>query len=280
MMTKVCETCGNSFKPRRKDARFCSSKCYGQWLSTARPDSIFKAPHRKMKPDVVCESCGKVIPNARQVRRFCDAKCFGQWNGRVQAGTKRPSIRGVDRTCEICGTVFHVGAGLIEQGGGRFCSRTCQGLWNRTQPSKRKGRVEPKRHKRVTLKCEVCEKSFVVQVNEAQGRRFCSKKCMSKHQSESGEYSGPANGNWKGGPGPTYYGPNWLQQRRNARARDKYTCQRCGKHEHELKRNLDVHHIVPFRSFGVARYKEANTLRNLVSLCGSCHIIVEPRHLL
>ena len=86
--------------------------------------------------------------------------------------------------------------------------------------------------------------------------------------------AGPNNYNWKGGHEP-YYGPNWKSQRRNARHRDNYTCQRCGITEEKLSRQLDVHHLTPFREFGLERYKEANTLKNLVCLCSECHHIVE-----
>jgi predicted HNH restriction endonuclease len=34
---------------------------------------------------------------------------------------------------------------------------------------------------------------------------------------------------------------------------------------------LDVHHIIPFRKFGIDRYREANKISNLISLCNSCH---------
>lgn len=85
---------------------------------------------------------------------------------------------------------------------------------------------------------------------------------------------GESNFNWKGGYEP-YYGPNWRQQRRNARARDKYTCQRCGVTEKDLGRQLDVHHKIRFGNFGIKRYKEANRLENLISLCYTCHTTVE-----
>ncbi len=70
---------------------------------------------------------------------------------------------------------------------------------------------------------------------------------------------------------PNNYGPNWNQQKQKARERDNYTCQVCGAPEGE--RAHDVHHKVPFRSF--AGYKEANSLRNLTTLCRSCHRRVE-----
>ncbi|HET7345600.1 MAG TPA: HNH endonuclease [Nitrososphaeraceae archaeon] len=48
--------------------------------------------------------------------------------------------------------------------------------------------------------------------------------------------------------------------------RDNYTCQYCKKHFE----TLDVHHIIPYRKGG------PDTLDNLVSLCPTCHKIIEP----
>lgn len=77
---------------------------------------------------------------------------------------------------------------------------------------------------------------------------------------------------WKGGYDRNY-GPSWPRQRRKARKRDGYTCQRCGmpQEEHKKKQNqkLHVHHIRPFRLFEDS--KEANKLQNLITLCISCH---------
>jgi DEAD/DEAH box helicase domain-containing protein len=74
-------------------------------------------------------------------------------------------------------------------------------------------------------------------------------------------------------------GPNWDQQRNRARARDGRCCRHCGVPERS-DRAHDVHHIQPFRTFGYIRgkndrYLEANRLKNLVTLCRSCHRRVE-----
>jgi DEAD/DEAH box helicase domain-containing protein len=71
------------------------------------------------------------------------------------------------------------------------------------------------------------------------------------------------------------YGPNWAAQRDAARARDDYRCRRCGAPERD-DRQHDVHHLTPFRAFGYVpgqndRYKLANRLENLITLCPSCH---------
>ncbi len=79
------------------------------------------------------------------------------------------------------------------------------------------------------------------------------------------------------------YGPNWQQQRLRTRARERFRCAQCRISEEELGRELDVHHLIPFREFGYQPgqndgYLAANDLSNLVALCPSCHKRTEPWH--
>lgn len=78
---------------------------------------------------------------------------------------------------------------------------------------------------------------------------------------------------------PNDYGPNWQEQRNNARKRDGFRCTKCNAPEREDQEH-DVHHVTPFRDFGYVAgrneaYKEANQLENLQTLCRSCHRAVE-----
>ncbi|MGH2521369.1 MAG: DEAD/DEAH box helicase [Anaerolineales bacterium] len=90
--------------------------------------------------------------------------------------------------------------------------------------------------------------------------------------------------------GPNHYGPNWEQQRNAARVRDSYRCRQCGKPESPSPEageggrrpggGHDVHHLVPFRSFGYVpglneNYILANDLDNLITLCRACHSRLE-----
>jgi 5-methylcytosine-specific restriction endonuclease McrA len=59
-----------------------------------------------------------------------------------------------------------------------------------------------------------------------------------------------------------------------ARKRDNFTCQRCGITTEETGKSLDVHHIKPYREFN-GDHKSAHHLDNLITLCNSCHQIVE-----
>lgn len=77
------------------------------------------------------------------------------------------------------------------------------------------------------------------------------------------------------------YGPNWRQQRLRVRGREGFRCAHCRIHEAELGRELDVHHITPFREFGYLpgendAYLAANELSNLIALCPTCHRRAEP----
>lgn len=72
-----------------------------------------------------------------------------------------------------------------------------------------------------------------------------------------------------------YRGPNWQAQREAARARDGYRCRHCGAPERP-DREHDIHHLQPFRDFGYVpgeneRYRAANQLDNLITLCRVCH---------
>lgn len=94
-----------------------------------------------------------------------------------------------------------------------------------------------------------------------------------KHSDEtlrkiSMKLKGKNNPRWKGGR-EDYRGPDWWEQRERARKRDNYTCQICGGKEDGWK--LPVHHIISFEEFGLERYREANQLSNLITLCRHCH---------
>ena len=75
------------------------------------------------------------------------------------------------------------------------------------------------------------------------------------------------------------YGPNWQTQRAAVRARNHYRCSVCGAAE-PPGREHDVHHKIPFRTFGYVPgvndfYLQANRLENLMLLCRTCHRRVE-----
>ena len=82
--------------------------------------------------------------------------------------------------------------------------------------------------------------------------------------------TGARNPQWKGGVSDSY-GPGWQRARERVRERDE-GCQHCGCEGGD--RQLDVHHILPFRLFEQAAgtpTRKAHELGNLVLLCRPCH---------
>jgi DEAD/DEAH box helicase domain-containing protein len=82
-------------------------------------------------------------------------------------------------------------------------------------------------------------------------------------------------GLWRGDSND--YGPGWERIRQAVRHRDGFRCQVCGVLEQ--KREHDVHHKIPFKTFrdaeGRIDIQQANRLENLVTLCPTCHHRVE-----
>lgn len=262
MITRVCPNCGSSFECYRSDSKtYCSRKCAAIVTATA---NLGDRTQRKIPlVELTCSHCEKPItqPKKRADRfehHFCSQRCWGDWlrTQGIQLGANNPNYKPkVQRQCERCGKTLQVHESQIANGEGRYCSRECK-------------------NQRIEKVCELCNNTYAIPANQAPRNRFCSKACVSEWQRQT--WVGPNAPAWRGGHTP-YYGPNWRNQRRAARKRDDFTCQRCGIAEERLYRNLDVHHIIPFRAFGIERYKEANRLANLISLCHLCHLTTEPR---
>lgn len=160
--------------------------------------------------------------------------------------------------CKQCGREFSHRDNLDPH----TCSTECRDEWQTGENAANwKGG-------KVTSTCEWCGEEYKTHENKADSQRFCGQSCQRRWHPE--HFSGENNPVWKGGK-TRYYGPSWYKQRRKARERDDHTCQSCGVTKEEYGRSMSVHHIIPFREFGVDRHEEANRLSNLVSLCRECH---------
>lgn len=155
-----------------------------------------------------------------------------------------------------------------------YCDMTCLGKANAERLT---GENNP-RYTRVKVSCKWCDIEIIRTrteiIKSTTNRFFCCRKHQGLWRSEN--LVGDKLYNFKGGYEP-YYGENWRSQRRNARERDSYTCQRCGITKEEKGKNPDVHHIKPFRTFGLENYRKANDLSNLICYCNVCHKIVEEQ---
>ena len=172
--------------------------------------------------------------------------------------------------CSHCGKSFYRPLGN-QSPGRQYCGRKCMA---KAYVGRNVGEKHPRFKGTETRLCLTCGKP-----NERphwmwrDGQLvFCDSKCFGKWKSLN--WGGENNPCWRGGK-HYYYGANMVRQARRTRHRDDHKCRRCGIDESELRRALDVHHLKPFRFFGLENYKKANMLTNLVSLCGTCHTTIE-----
>lgn len=203
-----------------------------------------------------CLHCGSQIPGFSRAK-FCSFPCRQStrvtWNKGLKGIKANRPRNGLNQICKQCGKEFYLSLSMTRR---IYCSKECyyQSRWKEKQKEKRE--------------CIVCHSVF--ETYKSTQRKYCSHDCYSKHRSEV--FIGSSHPLWKGGS-TNYRGPNWKSQRSVARDRDNHTCQRCGITRKTLRKELDVHHIVPFRNF--EDYRKANELINLITLCPSCHHQVE-----
>jgi len=257
--TAVCGSCGEHFTYYKSSPKeFCSKACFGASRRTT----------------TVCPVCGETFAFQKAwPRRYCSRKCAGKV---TVVNATRPARPPIVLQCGQCRRTFHV---TPANAGRRFCSRPCSWAWRKSQTAAKRAEQAAKRAPRRPYRrppqqrtCGQCGIAFIIKpteataVNNGRGRMFCSRSCWSARMSviQSGENS-PS---WKGGPA---YGVSWPAARDAARARD-LVCADCGRTPEQNRKALDVHHLVPFRSFGIRRHVEANALENLVALCQRCHI--------
>jgi len=251
----VCEQCGKEFYDQKhKDRKYCSPECVQKAQSLGTEERQ-------------CPICGKqFVTTLRKPKRTCSIECAnaakanGSRNRTTYRGGIRENVKKIKVSCAFCGIEFEIYPRRVNPNG-NFCCR--------------KHHYEFAKVERVTRICEQCGKEYQVLQSyvDLRGSHFCSKECQAIAASERMRQEG--NSNWKGGTSVNDYGPNWCWQRKNARKRDKYTCQICGATKYTT-RFIDVHHVVPFKTFN-GDYKRANTLSNLICLCRPCHAKVENK---
>lgn len=261
-MEKQCLKCGKVIKVKPSHferKKFCSYQCKYDYY---RGSTTLNA-HLSKKKTVSCTTCGKAFSKKQCEifeRNFCSRECSNKYkadHGQELYGHFRKRVTVI---CETCKKPFEVIHSRLDTA--KYCSKTCLGKANGAR-----GKVQLR--KRVQIHCTNCKAVIHKKPSIVREWNFCNWKCMREYYRGSGRFAGENNGAWQGGD-INYYGPNWIDQRRRARERDNYTCQDCGITENEYGQELSVHHLVPFRMF--KSYKEANRLKNLVTLCEyPCH---------
>jgi 5-methylcytosine-specific restriction endonuclease McrA len=234
-----------------------------------------------MPVEVACGWCGSSLqfpPSVvrRNPMKFCDRACMGRWMSANRTGANSTLWNGgtVRSVCDRCGKETERPKSQAHR---PFCGRECQRLW-RIEHGENQGPNNPFwRGGKLALICDWCGSTFLRNRSAFQDRNFCNAKCMGKWASQ--HRVGEHNPRWKGGC-IRYYGPNWNEQQRLARQRDKHICRVCGVRQKKIRRALSVHHIKPFREFSYIpgqndNYMLANELTNLITLCERCHKRVE-----
>ena len=121
-----------------------------------------------------CENCGKEVYQTktqynRAKHHYCSNECqkiFESKNAHEY------------RKCETCGELFYV----RKKNSQRFCSVSCQNIWQTT----RVGELNPRTTKK-RIKCECCGEMYFVKAYKTQNRQhnFCSTECRRKWYSKT-----------------------------------------------------------------------------------------------
>lgn len=207
-----------------------------------------------------CSFCGNafIASRFRQRKRileslpvFCSNSCQGQ------ARRRRLSV-----SCEFCGKEFQGFPAYANNGREKYCSKSC----------KYRGM---KRQSTIGRTCLFCSRFFLKRRCETKYKngQYCSRVCWHRAMKS---ITGDKTSNWQGGKARLdrhWKGYAWKYQRLKVKKRDDYTCQECGKSELQLGTPCHVHHVIPFWNFTNSR--KANSMKNLITLCNSCHMRTE-----
>lgn len=265
--TRVCTACGQekpaaAFRAERRRCKACE----------------YKAPRlRGGGVRFTCPICGGTIvlsPGKAARAVYCSRTCSGA--ARRATGERERWMR----PCRTCGRLFYAPPSVRDSPtkAGLYCSHACRPVrvgWSMSPEQKAKlsalatgNRATGPRLPLLQRVCRHCGTGFAVTRKGAR-RRFCMTACWYAYIREHPE----EHPHWRGGVEP-YYGPDWDEQARRARARDGHRCRDCGKRQ--KRPLLDVHHLMPRRAFK-GDYLVANRLENLVTLCKACHARRECR---
>lgn len=263
MITKTCRSCGNQFeihKYRQDTAFYCSQKC------------------RQKQVEKQCATCGKefTVKLSQSDKTICCSKSCSNIEKRRKRQRNIEEEFG-EPLYTLLTRLYHLEQLGIKQIAQKL-KVSDRNLWewfNDLHIDRRDRDIAVSLQwqnniERRSQASEVMQKlnevwDYTGDNNPAKRRDVREKIRKSKIGSRNAMFGkfGEKNPNWKGGK-ITYRGKGWHGIRKQAIRRDKGRCRRCGS-----QRQLQVHHIVPYRD------SQNNLLENLVTLCASCHMAVE-----
>lgn len=284
---KNCTACGEWFpatteyfnKAANNPTGLASSckDCFKRLYAPSKPKKA-RAKKNGKATTVICTECGKTfIRLPHEIRKdginYCSLQCAAIGKGKRSRGKNSPHYSRSQVPCAYCGaTLLRTASKIKHNTAGHFCNGECYGKWREQNMV---GEASTRWTEKVVTECLQCHVEMtLIQSQVRDPGNFCSRECYSGWRKEN--MVGDDSPLWKGGRLPSY-GGSWKRQQYRARKRDDHTCQHCGATKEEMGREPDVHHILPFRLFGVERHEEANHLSNLVCLCKRCHGIAELR---
>lgn len=226
-----------------------------------------------------CSNCGKELRRSKSrvkdyPTQYCDRECQAEHYKERFTGKNNPNFKDAGRMyCAECGKEFH-----SYNKTRKYCSLRCH--YGKTKEVLdcrycREEFIAPKGKKRmfctqscyfkwvddnsikIEKTCPECNKRFTVQ-GATKMKTYCSTRCWGIRRKQL--LSGSGNPRWTGGT-VRYRGEDWKEARERALERDGWACRRCGEQE----KRISVHHIVPWR------VRQDNSLKNLISLCDTCH---------
>lgn len=263
---KTCPTCGRDDFKNKRGMKVHHSKTHGESIAGDK---------------VECDQCGdefRITPNRvkNDDNHFCNKECYAKYSVSDKIINQYPEYDGgkVEVECDFCESYFETKPYKVSQKQNNFCSRDC---YSGYLENNNNGKEHPSYSGRITVPCGNCgtDKEVTPSEFERSENHFCNKECMSEWRSDNlvGE-DAPA---WSGGTARQNYGSGWSKQREKALERDFHRCRMCNMSEEKSKekynQGLHVHHRTPFKLFESS--KKANRLRNLISLCKSCHHTLE-----
>ena len=155
----------------------------------------------------------------------------------------------VTRRCKHCNKEYTIHIAQTRNGQGNYCSRFCARIGKQNH-----------RRTRIAVSCTTCGKTFerhLAEIKKIKGdKHFCSSDCWYTYNQRDHHFL------WSGGQDERM-NPESSKWRRAVLKRDKGVCRVCHATD-----NLEVHHILPFRSHPTERWD----VDNGITLCHDCHI--------
>lgn len=220
---------------------------------------------------VTCDICGEEYECPPSAATQGDANLCSPSCEREYRGFGEP----IEFECDWCGTVDTEESAEYDRWDHHFCSAECRSSWVSEEFSGESA-YWYRAGESFDAECTTCGSHVRVHADKSRqnDHHFCDRDCYAEWLSEQqvGE-NNPAYVD-----GERSYGTGWNEAKKEAvRERDDRRCQRCAvseaEHLEQRGRKLDVHHIVPARSFDDD--KARNAMDNLIALCARCHRKVE-----